>query len=311
MILQEKVCVGRDPNDTALGVLLVLSSTVKKVAKYLNAVTKGVPTTILIDHSIALLLTKKICYIACINRIYCNPPLALTDCDCIAADRAVKYSLCSKRAGITISLESSPTSTPFPKQPPVQSTSSRKKSTSLDLTKKEHEKVVPLLVKFSESVWETESLTELHQFRPRESYFLLGMQNCILSNFLHISSLEMLQTLLKRYHWAFWDTQGQHLCDLILSQAIVIRESRRRQQLLQKRRREAKESEADEYSEDSISESELLPLPKRVALQPSSRPNTLTPQLNPRPKPRPRAKAKPLEAMWDVLDSYSAQCPNL
>ncbi|KAF5354533.1 hypothetical protein D9758_011246 [Tetrapyrgos nigripes] len=96
---QEKGHVGRIIEFLCRGVLLVSPAMITKAHKYMEAYRKNAPLPSNMDLAIALVLTETICYIACINRIYANPPISESSQDCITAKRKLPCSLCVKRAG--------------------------------------------------------------------------------------------------------------------------------------------------------------------------------------------------------------------
>ncbi|KAE9394069.1 hypothetical protein BT96DRAFT_998899 [Gymnopus androsaceus JB14] len=241
---QEKGRVGRDPETIAQGVLLASPKKIAEAEKYIEACNKSLPPPHEMDLANALVLTEKICHIACINRIYQNPPVELT----------------------------------MPKPPPTSNTS--KRWTLRDLKKEEREKLEPLLIQFGESVWRTESLNSPHQFLPKSSYFSTTIRNRLLDDFMHIVLLEYLTNhILEPNHWPFIESHGSTLYNLILSELIVIQGQRFRAHAQNKRKQKANKkwkewegsSDRDEvYSEEEVSESELLPsptAPKRSALE--------------------------------------------
>lgn len=268
------------------------------------------------NHANALVLTEKTCHIACINRIYHNPPVELTTRDCITAERVVPCALCCTRSGRSIVFEHSSVATPFPVQHLSLATTSKKKRNVLDTKKKEREQLDLVLVDFGNSVWQAESTKQSHQYRPKASYFPTTMKNEILEHFLRITSLNYLTTqILERNLWPFTESQGPALYDLILSQLLIIQGERYRlrvktqkRQQANSKRKDREDTDDDDNMEEEISDSELLPsptAPKRPALEPLNTANNAT-----RSKPKPRAKPVPQPSSKQVLDSYQPERPN-
>ena len=98
-----------------------------------------VPTTKM-DHSLALLLTKVVCFIAFLNRLYQNPPREETMKTCIEANWPLPCSLCLKKLNRTITFVAPPLSQnvmPFPPIPvPKKAKQTRVKKISVTEAKK-------------------------------------------------------------------------------------------------------------------------------------------------------------------------------
>jgi hypothetical protein len=170
----------------------------------------------------ALVLVEKVCYIACLNRIYGNLPLAITTLDCIAAERPLPCSLCMQRSGLTLKFGPSPLPPGYPPLPPFSSvpttaagpstasgtattsTTTKKKlpkspaaiaaanEKKLKLTCKERTLAETALGQFGESVYQAERDNGPYPYIPRSSYFPSPMMQKILDELMKITTMEVL-----------------------------------------------------------------------------------------------------------------------
>ncbi|KAK7015322.1 P-loop containing nucleoside triphosphate hydrolase protein [Favolaschia claudopus] len=227
------------------------------------------------DHSKALLLTEKTCYMAVWNRIYQNPPLSTTTLDCIAAKRPLPCSLCAKRANITLSFPSPPLPdrvvlppfTPSAGTQPIVLSASEKK---LQLKKKERELASTELAEFGNKLRLAEQRRSANIHRPKSSYFPVSISTLILDKLLSIDSVQSLSELVQP--WIFAAAHIFTLYDVILDLQSTIRSDREAARLKKnakhhnksKPRRKSKKkkkvvdsSESEEMEEVEVEESEV------------------------------------------------------
>ncbi|KAF5335894.1 hypothetical protein D9758_017548 [Tetrapyrgos nigripes] len=293
IIMQEKGRVGRNPESLARGVILVSLTAIKNAEKYIEAINANTTPPSSMNHAIALVLTEKICYIVCINKIYQNPPLELASLDCLTAKRRVPCSLCTVRGQINFTFDSSPIASPFPSAPP--SVNKSKSLKTLQLKKKtEYARVDLVLSQFS---------TVLLSFLDKIFYF---------------PDIVSLTDLLHSYSWLFCDAYVQQLYDIILSQLILIKDERRAQHIrdqARKKRKRRMDSDLDK-DEDNVDDSSEVNEGVEQQDHESSIPvdaiplhltQTDSPNKPSRPKPRPRPKSKALESSKSVMESYGPQ----
>ncbi|KAF5347838.1 hypothetical protein D9758_013821 [Tetrapyrgos nigripes] len=325
---QEKGRVGRSAELLARGILLVSAASVNKAQKYIEAINKGLMPPSEMNHATALVLTETICYIARINIIYQNPPLELSSLDCITAKRKLPCSLCAHRAGITVEFPPSQTPSAFPSSD-AKLSSAKNSDQSLKLTKKEREDAADILIKFGDTIYDTESLNDAYWFRPKASYFPLSLQTEILNRFFYISHLDSLISILKTHDWSFSNDYAERLYDIILSKLIQIQAQRKSKQAQTNRKRkrtsnakklaegpgDSEESGASEESDkDDLITVETQPIHVEEHISESRNNDNTAPVLqdsvqpNIRPQPRLRAPPAKQQSAKEVMDSFGPHC---
>ncbi|KAJ7838415.1 hypothetical protein B0H13DRAFT_1911843 [Mycena leptocephala] len=205
--------------------------------------------TKLMEHAKALVLTEKICYIAAINRIYENPPLATTTLD--------------SRKNITISFPPSPLPSGLKLPPFTPPTSKLSASLSaaekkLKLKKKERDDAAATLTKFGETVRRAEYKKIANHHRPKSSYFPSSVCTIILDKLLSFDSLESLTAVVQP--WIFALNHTDSLYELVIDLQTSINSDRDEARLAknakQRATRKAKKAAVYEESSDEDEESE-------------------------------------------------------
>ena len=109
------------------------------------------------DHTLALFVTEKTCYIAFINCIYQNPPLTESTKTCIEANHKLPCSLCTKKLHEKITFVAPPLPAGVLLFPPLKApptVSKQRKAKKISSTeKKKWVKLEEALLKFGEKVW--------------------------------------------------------------------------------------------------------------------------------------------------------------
>lgn len=263
------------------------------------------------EHAKALVLTEKICYIAAINRIYENPPLATTTLDCISAQRRLPCSLCAARKNITISFPPSPLPSGLKLPPFTPPTSKLSASLSaaekkLKLKKKERDDAAATLTKFGETVRRAEYKKIANHHRPKSSYFPSSVCTIILDKLLSFDSLESLNAVVQP--WIFALNHTDSLYELVIDLQTSINSDRDEARLAknakQRATRKAKKAavyeessdEDEESEEESSSADEVDDHPRSSPIPPPSKRAKMAPkpplvEITNQERPAPRARA--------------------
>lgn len=195
------------------------------------------------DLAKALLLIEKICYIATINHIYQNLNLEETMLDCVQAKCLLPCSLCCSRYKIPVSFLKPIDNSSFLQSP--DKCSAPKVLKSWKLMKKECTLLEKELEQFGDDLYKLLRYDDLYQ--PRSSYFPHGLIMRLLDRILALVTEDDLKELLISEDWAFWDSYGSRLHELVLSQQLSIKSSQKKAH--NKRHREPSPKSIDEDSE--------------------------------------------------------------
>ena len=287
---QEKGRVGRDRETIGRGVIFAHRSVIKDAESYLackphcfcfhqdidlylactslpvqrkNRSKKKVKVPRAQDHSKALIITEKHCYIACVNTCYENPSLDpshpdLSRLERLAAGRRLPCSLCLARWGAgPLVFPPSPLPAGFaplpvltaPRVIPRSSTAKKDK-----LKKKERATAETRLLNFGESVRQIELRSNNHKYRPRSSYFPSRILSSILDALFIIHSPSDLEHILND-SWPYYSSHGTALFNSIIQvqTSITVQRNTARELTLVKRREKRQAARAvDNDLEDVI-----------------------------------------------------------
>lgn len=168
------------------------------------------------DHTLALFIMEKICYIAFINRIYQNPPLSETTKTCIEAGRKLPCSLCVEKIRQKITF----VAPPFPAcvvpslslEAPSR-LSKRKKGKKVSSTeKKKQAKLEEVLLKFGEKVWRAER--NKNHDRTCSSYFPTPLVAALAEAHKMLKTIQDVEDLLHIHSFSFIDIYSKEIHEL-------------------------------------------------------------------------------------------------
>ncbi|KAL0565337.1 hypothetical protein V5O48_016686 [Marasmius crinis-equi] len=312
--------VGRDEETVGRRIILVTPNEFKQAKKVAAALptnldlTDGFPSGKVksshMDPAKAYFLTETKCRVACINRIYQNPPISDSGLDCVAASRLHPCDLCCSRYHIPEHaaplLRSSNTALAL-FSPPSQSAQSKLKR---GLTKKQVAKLMEVLDAYENTLWLEESYTHPHAFLPRSAYLPKSLTKSLVSAFSSIKSLADLERLLSSAQWTFRDSQASKLFNILRSAQKTILSARKQKSKAKKKKESDTEDELDEMD---VSDDTSTPIPATVNKPPadsdevSNQPEPSTSRkraAQSAPSTQPRAKRKPAESAAVVTASY-------
>lgn len=168
------------------------------------------------------------CLNAAVNRVFQNPPLDVTNLDCIAAKRRLPCSLCAERNNIVLEFTAPPLP-PGTYFPPFTAPTTDQRPTPTDkksnLTQKEREQVEPMLVQFGETVRRAERKNARHANRPKSAFFPSSILKSILDSLLTFKSFDDLATHVKS--WTFASGYQVHLYAIVHELRTTIQTQRK------------------------------------------------------------------------------------
>jgi hypothetical protein len=211
------------------------------------------------DQLKAEFLTETLCYIAFLNKHFCNPPLEISTLDCIAAERPYPCSLCLARANRTLEFPAPDNTPKFPPltEPTSISNTRPTGSKKFALTRKERENAKPRLKTFRNSLRVREHSRGRFLEHPQIMFFPPSTQTIVLDNLLRISSLADLQQLVNT--WRHCDAHSPALYDAIVEIRAEIAEQREEARVARNaaaRKTRAAKRKAAELSDDTEEEEE-------------------------------------------------------
>ncbi|KAJ7721770.1 hypothetical protein B0H16DRAFT_1738054 [Mycena metata] len=214
-VVQDKGRAGRDEGTAARGYVLYQPSVLAAAEKQLAATSNTHPTYTTtrkkasakpLQQAKVEFLTEKICLNAAVNRVFENPPMDISNLDCIAAERPLPCSLCAARNDIVLDFPAPPLP-PGVYFPPFTAPTTDQHATLTDkklkLTQKERAEIEPRLVQFGETVRRAERKLAAHANRPKSAFFPSSILKSILDSFFTFESFDNLAT-----HVALWTFAG-------------------------------------------------------------------------------------------------------
>ncbi|KAE9392901.1 hypothetical protein BT96DRAFT_944303 [Gymnopus androsaceus JB14] len=262
-------------------------------------------TTKPLDPAKVVFLAEKVCWVACENVIYDNPPPETLRMDCIQAQRPVPCDLCCTRYKLPYNPCQFPSSSDEMTLPPftVPSTASktRKPRKKADNLKKvELEEVERALATYEQQLYAEERLVAPHRYRPRSLYFPNALQEAIASDLLKIKSRAALNVILASNSWPFIESQGSNLFDYISSLQKTVHSQRKVKSKKSTKKSKSLSDLSDGLSdiEKSSSDIDAVNLPplnpsKRVALAPANN------------QPHAKRKPQPRQAQQSLAEAES------
>ncbi|PPQ98765.1 hypothetical protein CVT26_014348 [Gymnopilus dilepis] len=333
---QEKGRVGRDPKTVGRGVIFAHRRVIKEAHAYLSVLAsvaappshnnkKGSKkkakskNSSVLDKSKALVITEKVCHIACVNRCYGNPSLdparpELSTLDCIAAGRRLPCNLCLDRVGGNLQefLPSPlpPGFLPLPVLTAPQTGSKPSRAKKDRLTKKEREIAEKPLHDFGEYVRRKELYTDSNKYRPRSSYFPTHILASILDALLVIHFPADLEHILNN-SWPYYLQHGSKLYDVVIEIQASINLQRSIAKEVSLAKRKGKKQQSDRAINESDNEGESHDLepeagPSSQVLDNDNTSNRKRQAMEPitRNAKRPRGPRSAQPSVAEVAESY-------
>lgn len=258
----------------------------------------------------ALFLTEIYCYIAFLNKHYQNPPMQTSTLDCLAAKRPLPCSLCLARAGRSLDFPA-PSSTPDFPALTERTPSSRmyRGPKKLKLTRNERDIATAPLIEFRNATRLYEHKQGRFLEHPQTMFLPSSIQSLLLDNLLSISSLSILQAILKS--WRHCKDHSAALYQVIIeiqTQIIDARELVREDRNTASRRKRAEKRKAtaiEETSAEELTDHESdSSLPEHIELPPKSARAVLKTVTNLK---RPRRLARTQPSAAEVTMDYGRQ----